>query len=282
MHKNIAIAFLLLFVASSSLTSAVVVESVLAPTLAPGQESAVLVSIKNTLDDHVEDLSFGLILDDTQFITVGGTEDSTDELREGRSEEFSFAIKPAYDIKPGDYQLPYEMSYTLDNNRVVKKGSIGVHVGGSPELRATIEATTPVIGMKDTVTVTIVNDGLADARFVSLSVRGDGMNVLSDKEIYIGSVDSDDFETATFDVSYTKSRAALEVTINYRDLDNKRLSFEERLPLTVYTRDEAVSRGIVTESKTLYYVGILILIIILWFIWRMVRKRRRARLSAAH
>lgn len=282
MQKNIAITFFILLLASSSLASAVVVESVLAPTLAPGEQSSVLVSIKNTLDDTVEDLSFGLILDDTQFITVGGTEDSTDELREGRSEDFSFAIKPAYDIKPGDYQLPYEMSYMLDNNRVVKKGSIGVHVGGSPELRASVEATTPVVGMKDTLTVTIVNDGLADARFVSISVQGEGMNVLSDREIYIGSVDSDDFETATFDVSYTKSRAALEVTVHYRDLENDRLTLEERLPVTVYTREEAISRGIITQSKTPYYIGALVIIIVLWFIWRMVRKRRRARLSAAH
>lgn len=269
------------FLVASPFVSAVVVQGVQAPSLTPGKESSIIVSIKNTFNEDVEDLSFGFLFTGTNFIAVGGSEESTDELREGRDEDFSFRIKPSYDVKPGDYEIPYEISYTQDDERFVKKGSIGVHVAGVPEIRTSVEVVTPVVGMNDQLTLRIINDGLADARFVSVSVAGEGMTLLSDEEVYIGSVDSDDFETATFDVRYVRERAVLVATISYRDIDNNRLTEEARLPVTVYTREEAISRGIITQSYVPYYIGFVIVLIVIWFVWRTIRKRRRARLQSA-
>ncbi len=274
-------AFALALLVASPLASAMVVQGVQAPALAPGKESSVIITIENTLDDTVEDVSFAFILTGMPFIAVGGSADSTDELRDGRKKSFSFMLRPSYDVQPGDYSLPYEMSYMLNNERFVQKGTIGIHVEGAPELRASVESKTPVVGGRDTLTVQIVNDGLADARFVSISVDTEGMNLLSDKEIYIGTVDSDDFETATFDVQYTRERATLVATIVYRDIDNQRQTIDVRLPVNVYSREEAIERGIITQSKIPYYVGFVVLIIVIWFIWRALRKRRKSRLSAA-
>lgn len=277
----IQIVFMLALLVASPLVSAIVVSGVQAPALTPGKEGSVIVTIKNTFDDNVQDLSFGFVLSGTSFIAVGGSEKSTDELRDGRERDFSFMIKPSYNVKPGDYELPYEISYTLNGERIPKKGSIGIHVSGTPELRATIEPLTPVVGGKDTLTLKIINDGLADARFVSVSVVGEGLTLLSDEEVYIGTVDSDDFETATFDVMYTRERATLVATITYRDLDNQRQIEEARLGVKVYTREEAIERGIITQSYLLFYIGAAALIIILWIVWRTVRKRRKSRLSVA-
>ncbi len=281
MKNLVSIALVFLLLVASPLVSAVVIQSVHAPALAPGKESSVVVTIKNTLDEDVEDLSFGFVLSGTSFIAVGGSEESTDELRDGRDEDFSFIIKPSYDVKPGDYQLPYEISYILNGERTVRKGAIGVHVGGSPELRATVEPVSAVVGGKDTLTLKIINDGLADARFVSVSVASEGMTLLSDEEVYIGTVDSDDFETATFDVLYTRERSTLVATVSYRDLDNQRQTEEIRLPVRAYTREEAIERGIITQSYIPFYVGAVVLIIVIWIVWRMIRKRRKSRLSAA-
>lgn len=275
----VALAFLVSI--ALPLVSAIVVQSVEAPSLTPGKESSVRVTIKNTFDEDVEDVSFGFVFSGTSFIATGGSEESTNELRDGRSEDFTFRIKPSYDVKPGDYSIPYELSYTLDGERYMKKGSVGLHVGGSPEIRASVEPIVPVIDGKDTLTLKIINDGLADARFVSVAVDVEGMTLLSDDESYIGTVDSDDFETATFDVRYTRERATLIATISYRDLDNIKLTEEVRLPIRVYDREDAIARGIISPSYTFYYVGVVGVIIIAWFVWRAIRKRRRARLSAS-
>ncbi len=281
--KNIFVIAALAFLLSIALplVSAVVVQSVEAPSLTPGKESFVSVTIKNTFDDDVEDVSFGFLFSGTAFIATGGSEESTNELRDGRSEDFTFQIKPSYDVKPGDYSIPYELSYTLNGERFIKKGSVGLHVGGSPEIRASVEPVVPVLEGKDTLTLKIINDGLADARFVSVAIDVEGMTLLSDDESYIGAVDSDDFETATFDVRYTKERATLIATISYRDLDNNKLSEEVRLPISVYNRDEAIARGIISPSYMPYYIGAAVVVVILWFVWRTIRKRRRARLSAS-
>lgn len=271
----------LMIVLISALSSAVVVQSVQAPTLAPGKEGSMIITLSNPLEDSVEDVSFALILEEVPFISTGGSEKSTNELREGREKDFSFTIKPSYDAQPGDYQIPYEIRYSLDEEQFVREGTIGVHVDGAPELRMTLDSVTPVVGMSDTITLTVVNDGLADARFVSVSVRGEGLVVLSDKETYIGGIDSDDFETASFEVQYTKPKAALEITLTYRDLDNKRLTIEDRLPVLVYDKEDAIARGIIEPNRTPFYIGGIVLVIVLWFVWRSYRKRRRTRLASA-
>lgn len=273
---------LLSLVLVCTLTSAVIVQSVQAPSLTPGRESSLIVTITNTLEDTVEDVSIALVLNDVPFISGAGSEKSTNELRDGRDKSFSFVLKPAYDATPGDYQIPYEISYTMGNERFTRKGSLGVHVEGAPELRVTLDSTTPVIGMNDQIVLTLVNEGLAEARFVSITVRGEGITLLSDKEVYVGSVDSDDFETVSFDVRYTKAKATLVASVTYRDLDNNRLNFEKRLSLSVYTREEAISKRIIARTYTKYYIGVAALVVFIWFVWRMIRKRRRARLSASH
>ncbi len=66
----------------------------------------------------------------------------------------------------------------------------------------------------------MVNKGLADARFVSISVEGEGMLFLSDKNAYIGTIDSDDFETTSFEVLYQNKRPVIMISVKYRDFDN--------------------------------------------------------------
>lgn len=274
---RIALWSLLCMLVLAPFSSALIVQEVRTPALTPGKESALIITLKNTLEDDIEDVSFGFILDETSFIAVGGSEESTGEIDEGDEEDFSFRIKPSYTVQPGDYELPYELSYTRQGDRVIKEGFIGVHVAGNPELRVRVEESTPVIGRSGELIVTIVNDGLADARFVSISVDGDGISLLSDTEAYIGTVDSDDFETARFEVLYQEKRATLDVTLSYRDLENQRISEQISLPIHAYTELEAQEQGIITPSRTPLYIGVLVVLIFLWFAWRWFKKRRRKR-----
>lgn len=260
------------------LASALVVSDVSADTLVPGQEGRVDVTIKNTLGKDIEDVSLTLDFTGIPLAPVDSSEASVDELDEDDKESFAFLVRADSSAKVGDYKVPYTITY--GNSSTVKKGSISVRVSAKPSLSFTATIADPIIGMKTKATFKIVNKGLGEARFLSVQFQASGMTVLSEKEVYIGSVDSDDFETVTLDVIPTSKSATLSGVIEYQDDDVKSFTKVFDLPLQVYTRDEAIAKGIAQPNNAPLYFGVVLVLLILWFIYRTIAKRRRMRRAA--
>ena len=52
----------------------------------------------------------------------------------------------------------------------------------------------------------IINSGFGDIKFVNVQIFPDGFILLGSANDYIGNVDSDDFESATFDVIFNDEK----------------------------------------------------------------------------
>lgn len=264
-----------------NLASAVIIDSVLVDTFAPGQEGTIRIEIENILDDDVEDLSVALTLTNLPFIPIGTSEQSLDELDEGDEEDFVFRIKASPTIIPGDYEIPYNIEYRIQGDKEIlkKEGTLGVKVKANPILDFTVTADNPVEGKQGTVTLKIVNKGFFDARFVSVRILAEDFTVLSDKEVYIGEVESDDFETASFDVLFDKKNPEFRAIIEYIDFDNQKVIEPISLPLTVYSEERAIELGIIEQSKTVQTVSIVVTLLLIIILWRIFRKRARLKRS---
>ena len=131
---------------------------------------------------------------------------------------------------------------------------------------------------KNEVEIVITNKGLARAKFLEIKISGAGFNVLSQDNIYIGDLDSDDFDSAKFEI-FTKNSGAIiiPVTLTYRDATNKIYSESEILQLKVYSKEEAIRLGLIQKNNTLIYVGVVLGLIIVWIIYRKIKKRRKRR-----
>lgn len=269
----IALALLILPVAS-----ALIVSDVSADAIIPGKEGRVEVTVKNTLGKDIEDVSFALDFTGIPLAPVDSSEGSVDELDEDDKESFVFLVRADSSAKVGDYKIPYTITYA--NSSSVKKGTISVRVSADPLLSFTATLADPIIGMKTKATFKIVNKGLGEARFVSLTFQTSGMTLLSENEVYIGSVDSDDFETVTLDVIPTSKSATLAGTLEYQDDDAQKFTKVFDLPLHVYTADEALAKGITQPNRTPFYIGVIIVLLIVWFVYRTIAKRRRMRRAA--
>ena len=276
MINKITTTFLVLLF-SFSFASAVVISDVSQNELFPGDQTTLKVEIKNTLDDDVEDVSLNLILDNVPFISIGGSEESEDEIRDGRTETFSFVIKASQDIEPGDYSIPYELNYfdTKEDETISKSGSIGVVVSAKTELDYSAEIKNNVVGEQGQVTLKIINSGFGDIKFVNVKIFPEGFTLLGSANDYVGTINSDDFESATYDVLFNDETANLIATVTYKDFDNNEESITVNLPLTVYSREKAIELGIIEKNNSNLYVGIIVIIIILWFIYRRIKKRKR-------
>ncbi len=267
---------LIAFMFSLNFISAVVVSDVSQKELFPGEQTSLEIELKNNLEEDVEDVSFNLVMDNTPFISIGGSEKSFDEIRDGKSRALSITIKASQGIKPGDYNIPYILSYTdKDEKRIVKNGSIGVIVSAKTELSFSAETENNVIGENGKISLKIVNSGFGDIKFVNIKIGPSGFTLIGSDSDYIGTIDSDDFEVATFNVIFNDENARLMAVVEYKDFDNNQHTENIDIPIKVYSRDEAIKLGIIKKSYTFIYIGVVITLILVWIFYKMIKKARK-------
>lgn len=269
----------LIFVLMFSLSSALLINSVDVDSLTPGSEGRISLEVENNLDEDIEEVTLHLDLTNLPFTSVGSADDTLEEIEEGEEGTFTFRIKSSNDISPGDYKIPYLITYKDDNKTIEQKGTFGVTVSGNPSLSVSISTQNPIIGQKGNIDIRIVNKGFADARFVTVRVIGTGLTIFSEDETYIGTIESDDFETITLDVVFNKNNPSLSVQVDYLDFENNQRFETFENSVRVYTKEKAQELGITNQSKIALYIMIVIAILLIIIILRFMRKRRRLRRS---
>ena len=278
---KIPITILCALIISLSLVSGVIINSVDSENLAPGKQGQIRIEIENILSDDVGDVSLSLDFSGLPITPVGTSTMSTDEIEEDEEEDFFYTARAANDATPGDYEIPYKLSYTIrgETEEKLREGTIGITVSAEPDLDFSINSENAVIGMSGQVSLKIVNKGFSNARFVSVKVLQRDFTLLSDNEEYIGEIESDDFETVNFDVRFNKKNSHLEALVEYRNFDNEKVIESIDLPLKVYTREEALQNGIIQKSSIPTIISVVILLVLLIILWRYWKKRQRLKRS---
>ena len=184
--------------------SAILIKSVESSTFDPGQEGTINIEIENTDGTDLKDISLTLTFANLPFIPIGSSEDTIEEIETGEEEDFTFKLKASNSITPGDYEIPFSLNYQNPDTdeKVERKGTVGIRVRANPDLVFSVNTENPILNTKGKIILKIVNKGFYDARFLSVKIIPEGYTLLSEAETYIGSVDSDDFETVTFDVLF--------------------------------------------------------------------------------
>lgn len=216
----------------------------------PGEEAAVNIKVKNMADSPVKDITFTLDLTFSNFLDrlttlsaadsitafnampfapIGSaTEQKIYTMAPGEEKTFSYNIIAYSEAESKVYKVPIELTYfDTSGNEFTKSDVIGLVVGTKPDLSVLIDETDLYVG-KDTGTVTIkiINKGFSDTKFLDVKAEAtDDIDVLSAHEVYVGNVDSDDYETAEFKI-YLKKDGKEEQTlkfpviVEYRDANN--------------------------------------------------------------
>ena len=278
---KIALLSILIVILSIGLASGVTIESVDTTVLTPGADGTITVIIENIFNEDIEDVSLQLRYENLPFSSIGSSDQSADEINEDDDEKFIFQVRMAPDARPGDYEIPYLLTYKISGSDELKtrQGTLGVRIAGSPELIFSISTENSIENKPGKISFKIVNKGFADARFVSVKVTSPDFLLLSEEEVCLGTVDSDDFETAEFDVVFDRNPAQFKAVIEYKDFDNNDKTESVNLPLTIYSQKQALELGIIKKNNAVLIIGIVILLIIGIIIWRMVKKRMRLRKS---
>lgn len=277
-NTTIVLASLFILVLTLNLASAIIVDSDF-ETIYPGEPGTINLDVENNENFDIEDISISLNLNDVPFTSVGSSIEDVDDLDEGDDDSVSFTIRASTDIVPGDYTLPYTIKYTnAENNSesFEKEGGFGLRVSAETDLDFTIETNEDsVLGREGQITLEIINLGLGEVKSLSVEVFPQGYELLSKEKVFVGSIDGDDSDTASFDVIYKTKNPSFSAKITYKDFDNEDQVETINLPIKVYTEEQALELGLIEGPN--YTLYIILGVLVLGFIGYRIRKKRKKR-----
>lgn len=253
---------------------------------APGEKAVISVEVKNLADSLLKDITVKLDLSskDLPFAPLqSATEKRIKLMSSGEKKSLDYVVIVEPDAEIDVYKIPLEISFN-DNlgNSYEKSDIIGIIVGSAPDLIYNIDSSTiKTAGVKGKVTLKFVNKGLTDIKFLNIKLKEtDNYKLLSPEEYYIGNIDSDDYETADFDL-YVNSEAPSEINLplemSYKDANNRDYKKDVKVVMKIYGAEEAVELGIKEKTNKLgilIAVGIVLVGIIIYVIIKKRRKKK--------
>lgn len=251
-------------------------------TIFPGEEGEIKIDVENNQNFDIEDVEVYLNLENLPFSSIGSTSKSLDDLDEDDDDSVTFSLKATTDISPGDYNIPYTITYTnsFTEEGGSFEGSFGLRVSSKTELDYTVETNDgALVGEEGRVSLEIINRGLGEIKSVSVQLYPDGYTLISKDKIFIGTIDSDDSDLASFDVFFDKKNMVLEAEIIFKDFDNNEETKKVFLPFSVITKEEAIEKGLIQKNNSFLYLMIVAIVIILFFIYRKMKKRKKRKNS---
>ena len=292
-HILTSIIVLTFLVLTLNFATAVIVDSNFI-TIFPGEEGRIILDVENNNNFDIEDVSIalelggkkvfnslGILVEETEnlpFLIIRGSEKEVDDLDEDDDDTVSFTIRAFTDITPGDYNIPYTIKFVnADNDEDEERtGSFGLRVSAKTEIDFVAEVNEKaIVNEEGRITLEIINKGLGDIKSVSVQIFPSGFELLSKDKIFIGTINSDDTDIASFDVVYKSSNPSLSARVEYKDFDNEDQTQTVNLPLNVYTKEKALELGLIQKSKTGIYITIAVVLLVAWIIYRRIKKRRK-------
>ena len=238
----------------------------------------------NNEDFDVKRVSISLDLDKLPFTTVGSSEKDIDDIDENDDDSVSFTLRASSDIEPGDYDIQYTLKYSnadsIDEESYTKEGTFGLRVSAKTDLDFSVETrgkeiNSPIVGKEGRISLEVINRGLAEIKSVNVKITPEGYELLSKNNVFVGTIDSDDTDLASFEVIYRSMSPKFKADVTYKDFDNKDQTKSVDILFKVYSEEQALKLGLIKKSKIFVYFIILVVSIVTWFVWRRMRKNKK-------
>ena len=256
--------------------------------VAPGSKAKLTITLRNYATSLLKDVKVVLDLgksgdEVTPFSPIGSTNEKVlAYLEPESSESMEFELIADPDAVSKSYKIPISIKYSDALGRNFSKSNIvTMIVGGKPDVSVGIGSSTIyTAGTAGEITVKIVNKGLPDMKFVNLKLdKSDKYRIISPAEVYIGNIDSDDYETADFSLYVEKTsekKITLPLTLEYKDSNNKDYANTVNLELPLYTSSEAKKLGLIKGNGTftkIILVALAVAGVFFYLRWRKHKKK---------
>lgn len=247
----------------------------------PGSTAKVNMTIENLANSLLKDITLSLNLSSTEtpISPIGSvTEKRIVKINALSEENVVFDVIVSADAESKVYKIPIKLIYfDALGNEYTKTDIIGLVVGDKPDITVNIEKSEIIkAGSSGEVTFNIINKGTVGVKFLNVELKpSNNYEILSTfNEIYVGTLDSDDFETAEFNI-YIKNKGELTfpLILEYRDANNNKYTQDENVTLRIYSSLE-VRKYNLGENGNSKIILILVVIVIAYFGYKRWKKKK--------
>ena len=238
--------------------------------VSPGQPFNLNIEVENNADTFFRMVKFKLDTDD--FSTLESSDEKYIKVLEGGEiENITFKLISQGNADAALYNIPLKITYEDNEGTSYSKNiSFGLIVLESPQLIKNIEETEIISsGDKGTISISLSNIGVDEIKFMKTTLQNtEDYRVISTREVYLGNIDSDDFESADFDivVRSKKDSVPLSLLLEYKDSLNNPHQENVSLNLPLYSNREAKMLGLKSRGNPVgKYIGFVFLIFLIIF-----------------
>ncbi|MFT4326695.1 MAG: COG1361 S-layer family protein [Candidatus Woesearchaeota archaeon] len=247
------------------------ITQVAAENLVQGKPETIGLTITNPSDSTLRSVTARLILDDVPFAPHdSATSRYVSNLGSQDSALFRFRLVALPNAVSGMYRVPIEIEYFDSlNEKVFRTEMITLSIGATPDVRMLAQALDFTADQnRGTIRVEFVNRGLTDVKFLDLELlETEDYEVLSRRQVYIGSVDSDDFDTAEFTIARKSEATEFDVHVAFSYMDSSNNPYQDTMQLPV--------RLHAAQSNGGFGIWIIVIVLIAGFIfWKRRAKKR--------
>jgi hypothetical protein len=261
----------------------------------PGETTNLKIKLKNGADSYLRDINVKLEFRETfsggamgetkvvdyPFSPINSTAEKKIYLIESGQEkiiEFNLLASPDAECKP--YKIPITITYYNSvGNQTTKSDFITLILSAEPEVVVGLEDSEILsLGQTGTITLNIINKGLTGIKYLTVSLERGEYEILSPAEIYIGNLDSDDYDTTEFKIHVTskEDEVPLKIKLSYRDDNNKEYSEEQIVNLKLYSSEELKKYNLVpSQSNTPLIILIVIVLVVGYWFYKKRKKHKR-------
>jgi len=225
---------------------------------------------------NLEGVVIGTTLVDIPLAPIGSSiEKKVSLVKSGETIGFLFTLQAYPDAAAGIYKVPVTITYVDGTGQEFEREDlISVVVNSEPDIMVSIDKTDLYAeNARGEVTFAVTNKGLADIKLLTVSLdESDDYVFQSNADVYVGNVDSDDYETADFTLRLKEGLngdVVLPVTLTFKDAVNNDYVISEDVILTLLSSSD-VNGGNNSRGGTIVIVIVLLVLVI--FFWRRHKK----------
>jgi len=271
-----------IFIAQMCLASALTINSAISTPreVQPGEKFRLDLKIENNLNADVSNVVITLDLSKVPNFAPyqSSNEIRIDSINENDDEKASFDLIASSDAISGTYTIPVKITY--DGGGVEEK-TVSVIINAKPNIEISPEENVLIKGTKGKISIKIINSGLGDAKFLSINLKQvAGIQVIGSDKIYIGNIDSNDFDTADFNIfvdADASSSINIPIELTYTDSRNNQITKQETFSIKTYTQKEAIVLGLINKNNTFLIIISVVGVIVVFLIYRKIRKRNKSK-----
>jgi len=248
------------------------ISSIKPESIIPGKKTEVEFTFKNPTNSLIKEITIKPNFDNTPFTPINSIAERRIQSLKALEETtitYELIADPSYDSKP--YKIPVYIGYNDYNGIPINKSDIiGLLI--KPDIQYLLDVEETEIHSKGeigNVVISISNVGFSDMKFVSLSLQDSKYyKIIGGPRIYLGNLDSDDFETAEFKIKSKKSKTIpINILVNYKDNYNNEVSENKIVNLPMYSTGAAIKYGLTKPKGSLFNIIIYIIIILFLYQW---------------